>query len=228
MIREIAALMLLLAFIGINIAVGLGRLFGRFAGVTLRRVLGVDLPENEKKGLERLFTLVWVPIGIWAFLRLWNWSVSGIAGAVFGFLAFRSGANLTRTLVYSIHDRKILEEHGEGRLLSVIGKATGLSVLLEGTFAFSFALAYKLLSATITPGRSANQFILLLWLGGLAFGLFFGWFIARNNKGILLRNAILVVGFFAAKKGKSKVDGTVEKVGRVPRGFKGKGPRPPK
>ena len=223
MLREIASLMLLLIFIGINITVGLGRLFGRFAGVTLRRALGVDLPENEKKGWERLFTLVWLPIGLWAFFKLWGWSVSGVIGALFGFLAFRSGANLTRSLVYSIHDRKIVEEHGEGRLLSVIGKATGLSVLLEGTFAFSFALAYKLLSATITPGRSANQFILLLWLGGLAFGLVFGWFIARNNRGILLRNAILVVGFFAAKKGKTKVDGTVGKVRRAPKGLKGKG-----
>ena len=223
MLREIASLMLLLIFIGINIAVGLGRLFGRFAGVTLRRALGVDLPENEKKGWERLFTLVWLPIGLWAFFKLWSWSVSGVIGAIFGFLAFRSGANLTRSLVYSIHDRKIVEEHGEGRLLSVIGKATGLSVLLEGTFAFSFALAYKLLSATITPGRSANQFILLLWLGGLAFGLFFGWFIAMNNRGILLRNAILVVGFFAAKKGKTKVDGTVGRARRVPDELKGKG-----
>ncbi len=228
MIREIASLMLLLAFIGINIAVGLGRLFGRFAGVTLRRVLGVDLPENEKKGLERLFTLVWVPIGIWAFLRLWSWSVSGIAGAVFGFLAFRSGANLTRTLVYSIHDRKIIEEHGEGRVLSIVGKATGLSLLLEAIFIFSFALAYKLLSATITPGRSANQLILLLWMGGLAFGLFFGWFMTRNNRGILMRNAIVVVSFFATKKGKTKVEGTAETAKRVTNKLGLKRSKPPK
>jgi len=213
MLREIASLMLLVAFIGINVTVIIWRLFGKLAGVTLRKALGIDLPENEKKGWERLFTLAWLLVGIWAFFKLWSWSIAGIMSAVFGFLAFRSGANVTRTLVYSLHDRKIVEEHTEdSRALSIVGTATRLSLLLEGLFVFSFALVYKLLSATLSSGTSANHFILLLWLAGLAFGLLFGWFIARNNRGILLRNAIVIVGFFATKKGKKKGEETTRKV----------------
>lgn len=213
MLRELLSFFLLSAFVLVNLTISLWRLFGKLTSITLRRVLGVDLPENEKKSWERLFTVVWFLIGAWAFFRLLNLSISGILGAIFGFLAFRSGSNITRTLVYSFHDRKIVEKHTEdSRVLSVIGTATGLSLLLEGLFISAFALAYKLLSATLDSGTNTGHFILILWLAGLAFGLSFGWFIARNNEGILLRNAIVVVGFFATKKGKEKGEEATKKM----------------
>ena len=218
MLQELLSLLILATFILINAALLVGRLLGAITGMTWRKVLRLDLPENEKKGWERLYTLVWLPIGLWAFYKLWGWSLTRATAAVFGFFAFRSGANVARTLVYSLHDRKIIEEYaGESRTLGTIGRATRLSLLVEGLFVVSFALLYKTLSVTLNPGgRSASAFILYLWLAGLLFGLLFGWLIARNNRGILMRNAIATVGFFALRKGKEKVDGTTDAVKKAP------------
>ncbi|WP_297505008.1 hypothetical protein [Thermococcus sp.] len=211
MIREILALVFLTAFLFINLSLMLMRVFGSLAGMTWRKVLRLDIPKNEKKGWERAFTLIWLAIGTWAVLKLWDWSLTGLVASLFGFLAFRSGANIARTLVYGLHDQRIIEEYTEdSRLLGIVGTATKLSILLETVFVVAFTLAYKALSVTLSPGgMSANTFILSLWLAGLAFGALFGWFIARNNRGILLQNAIAVVGFFATRKGKKKTDETI-------------------
>jgi len=227
MIREIFAFLLLMAFLIINLSLILMRAFGSLAGMTWRKVLRLDIPENEKKSIERLYTLVWIAVGIWAFWKLWGASWTA---ALFGFLAFRSGANITKTLIYGLHDQKIVEEYTEeSTLLGIVGMATKLSLLLETIFIVAFALAYKAFSVTLSPnGMSANIFILSLWLSGLLFGLAFGWFIARNNKGILLRNAIATVGFFATKKGKKKTDETLRKAKRTTGKIKSKVPKLPR
>ncbi len=216
MLSEILSLLLLGLFLIFNALVLFARTVGSLTGMAWRKVLRLDLPENEKKGWERLYTLVWLAVGLWAFWKLWGWNPVRVMAAVFGFLAFRSGANVTRVLVYGLHDRKIVEEHGGGKVLGVVARATGLSLLLETVFILAFALAYKALSIALKPGFGANTFILYLWLSGLLFGLLFGWFIAKNNRGILLRNAIATVGFFALRKGKRKADETVDAVKKAP------------
>jgi hypothetical protein len=222
MLRELLSLLLLLTFLLIKLGIALMRAFGNLAGMTLRKTLRVEVPENEKKNWEKLYTAVWLLVGGWAALKLWGWSATKIMGAFFGFLEFRSGANITRTLIYGLHDQRIIKEYtGDSSTLKIIGTATKLSLLLETVFVVAFALAYKLFSVTMSPnGMKANTFILYLWLLGLVFGLLFGWFIARNNRGILLRNAITTVGFFTARKGKKKTDETVEKVKNAPKGLR--------
>ena len=218
MIAEFLSLLLLGIFLIVNALVLLARAFGSLAGMTWRKVLRLDIPENEKKSWEKLYTLVWLIVGLWAFYKLWGWNLTRITAAVFGFFAFRSGANVARTLVYSLHDRKVIKGYTEdSRTLEVIARATRFSLLVEGLFVVSFALIYKTLSITFNPsGRSASAFILYLWLAGLIFGLLFGWFMARNNRGILMRNAIATVGFFALRKGKRKADETVDAVKKAP------------
>ena len=210
MLLELLSLLLLTAFIFINAALLLMRVLKGLVSMAWRKVLRLEVPENEKKGIERAFTVAWLAVGAFALLRLRG---AGIAASLFGFLAFRSGANITRTLFYGLHDQRIIEEYTEdSRLLGMVGTATKLSILLETVFVVAFALAYKALSVTMRPnGMSANTFIISLWLAGLAFGALFGWFIARDNRGILLQNAIAVVGFFATRKGKKKTDETVDR-----------------
>ncbi len=217
MLLELLSLFLLSLFIIFSVVVLFARTVGSLTGMAWRTVLRLDLPENEKRGWERLYTLIWLAVGLWAFITLWGWSLMRIAGAIFGFLAFRSGANVTRTLVYGLHDRRIIKEQGSGgTVLGVVARATELSLLLETVLVLAFALAYKALSVAIRPGVGVNTFIVYLWLSGLLFGLLFGWFIARNNRGILLRNAIATVGFFTIRKGKSKAGKTVEAVKKAP------------
>ncbi|WP_167731165.1 hypothetical protein [Thermococcus sp. GR6] len=212
MLHEILAWFFLLGFLLINVMIIFIRLFGSIAGMTWRKLLRLEISENEKKDLEKFYTIVWIAVGTWAFWQLKN--ASWIA-AIFGFIAFRSGANITRTLVYGLHDTRLIEQYtDDSRVLALVGKATQLSILTETIFVVAFALVYKTLSVTLNSnGMSANSFIILLWLGGLAFGVLFGRLITRNNQGILLRNAMITVGFFTGRAGRQKV----KKVGETAR-----------
>lgn len=230
MIGELLAILLLATFLLIKIALTLMRTFGRITGMTWRKVLRLDITENEKKGLEKVYTLTWIIIGALAFIKLWGWSLTRVTAALFGFLAFRGGANVTKTLIYGLHDQRIIEGYTEdSKILGVVGKATKLSLLLETLFVVAFALAYKAFSVALKPGgMGANTFILLLWLSGLVFGLFIAWFIARNNRGILLKDAIATVGFFTLRKGKKKTGETLKKPQEISKKLGQRFPKPRK
>ncbi|MEO2152663.1 MAG: hypothetical protein ABGW50_08410 [Thermococcus sp.] len=217
LLTKVLAILLLLAFPFINLTMTMFRLAGRLAGATLRRALHIDVLGNQKKTLERLFTPIWIIVGLYGAWKV-RWDYLAM---VFAFLAFRSGANVSRTLVYSVHDGKIIEKYtSDSRVLGIIGKAVKVSLLLEGTFVVAFALAYKALSLTTTStGTSATLFVMTLWLVGLIFGAIFGWFIARNNEGILLEDQITVVLLFAGKKGKEKTEETIDSVLKTAKGF---------
>ncbi|WP_457741333.1 hypothetical protein [Thermococcus sp.] len=214
---EVLSIILLLGFLGINVTLTIVRLSGRIAGVTLKKTLRIDVPKNEKKILERFFTPIWILVGLWGVWKT-RWDILAM---VFAFLAFRSGANVSRTLVYSIHDGKLVEEYTrDSKILGIVGKATRISLLLEGIFVIALALAYKTLSAATNPsGSSSSLFLVELWTSGLIFGAIFGWLIAKNNRGILLENQIAIVWLFAGKKGKEKTEEVLKKTGGKVKGI---------
>jgi len=217
LLAKVLAILLLLVFPFINLTMTMFRLAGKFAGATLKKALHIDVPGNQKKTLERLFTPIWILVGLYGAWKVqWNY-----LAMLFAFLAFRSGANVARTLVYSIHDGKIIERYtSDSWVFGILGKAVKISLLLESTFLVAFALAYKALSLTTTStGTSTTLFVMTLWLAGLVFGAFFGWFITRNNDGVLLEDEITVVLLFAGKKGKEKTEETIGSVLKTARGF---------
>ena len=217
MLAKVLAILLLLTFPFVNMTMTAFRLAGKLAGATLKRALHINVPGNQKKTLERLFTPVWIIVGLYGAWKV-RWDYLAM---LFAFLAFRSGANVSRTLVYSIHDGRIIGRYtSEDRVFGILGKAVKVSLLLEGTFIVAFALAYKALSLTTTStGTSTTLFVMTLWLAGLVFGAIFGWFIARNNDGVLLEDKITVVLLFAGKKSKEKTEETIESVLKTARGF---------
>jgi len=215
--QSLLSYLLLLVFLGINLWLSILRITSRIAGKFLTKAFRINLPPNEKKTMERLFTVIWLAVGIYGALKV-RWDILTM---VFAFLAFRSGANVSRTLVYSIHDGKIIKKHvRDSRALGIMSRAVRISLLLEGLFVIAFALAYKVLSTTAGPAKgSASIFIVELWILGLVFGVVFGWMIARNNEGILLENQMAVVWFFTGKKGREKTERTIEKTTKRVKGL---------
>ncbi|GAB6136423.1 hypothetical protein [Thermococcus prieurii] len=193
--------LILLSFIGINIWLSFIRFTAKITGKLARKALRIELPENEKKTLERLFTPIWVGVGLYGAWKV-RWDCLAM---LFAFLAFRSGANVSKLLVYSHHDGKILRNL-RGRFLGTLARVTRLGLLLEGTFILALALAYKALSALSTSRGPVGIFILKLWLLGLLSGFAFGGLVARNNGGILLRDQIALVLLFAGKKTAEKAE----------------------
>lgn len=206
--EKIIAGFLFLIFIALNAMISIARIMMGLGSAAWKKVFKIEIPENEKKSYEILQTVIWIAVGIWGF---WKLKDASILGAFLGFFAFRSGSNVSKTLIYTIHDQKIVREYSsEDRLLSIIGTASTVSLLLETTFIVALALAYKTISATIKSGMSAGNFVLYLWMIGFIFGVLSSWLIARNNHGILLSNAFPIIVFFSARTGKKKVKKGVE------------------
>jgi hypothetical protein len=155
--------------------------------------------------MERLFTPIWILIGLYGAWKVrWNY-----LAMLFAFLTFRSGANVARLLVYSHHDGKVLQNIKK-KFLRTLARATRLGLLLEGIFILAVALTYKALSTVSTSKGPAGTLILELWVMGLIFGFAFFKLIARNNRGILMKDQISLVLIFAGKKGVEKTEEKVE------------------
>ncbi|WP_052696193.1 hypothetical protein [Palaeococcus ferrophilus] len=196
MIGAILSLCLLLAFVSINVAMLFLGFFRKGTSAFLRNIGGMKVPENEKKEWEKLYTLAWLTVGLWA---LWELRGQTLLGVMFSFLAFRSGANVGRLMVYHHHDARLIERTGGGRLLGMLSKVVKLLLLLEGSFLAAFALSYKVLSVPLRGGGTVGGFLLALWVGGFIFGLIFGVLISRNNRGVLLRDNVLTLAFFTVR-----------------------------
>ncbi len=212
MLERFLSIVLLTVFLLINLIMLVVRPLVSAGTRLWRWVFRVELPKDEKRGYGWLYTIVWAVVGAWG---AWELKEAGVLAGFFGFLAFRSGANVTRTLVYGLHDQGILKDYSGEGLLSIIGDLMKFSLLMEILFMASLALIYKTLSVTAGPRMSAGGFVLYLWTAGLVFGLVFGWLMARNNRGVLLQNTVPVVLFFSARAGKNR---TEEMVGRIKTG----------
>ncbi len=209
MLGRLLSIILLTVFLLMNLAMLVIKPFVGAGTRLWKRIFGVNIPKDDKRGYGWLHTLAWIAVGVWA---VWKLKSAGVLAEFFGFLSFRSGANVTRTLVYGLHDRDTLRKYSGEGLLSIIGNVMKFSLLMETVFVASIALAYKTLSITEGPRISAGGFILFLWTAGLLFGLVFGWLTARNHRGVLLQNTVPVVLFFSIRTGKSRTDKIREKV----------------
>ncbi len=209
MLGKIIGIFLLLAFIAIRAGLTMAGFFRKGMTTMLGKLIPVDIPENEKKSWETTYTIVWLAIGLWA---LWELKDRTLLGAFFGFLAFRSGASVGKVIIYSHHDAKLVEKLGSGKVLGMISTVTKLSLLIESLFLAALAFSYKALSVTLENGGTAGRFLLALWLGGFAFGILFGLFIARNNRGILLKDSLSTLAFFTMRKVSVKASSTSGKL----------------
>ena len=207
-----------------------------FLGRGVSKIFDIKLPENEKRRYEKVFTIVWVLVAIIGIILMIKegkgapiqetrgyltriitlWQVASLA------LIFRNGANLSKNLIYRWHDAQVLKEYtNDDAILRIVGRATRLNLVLEGWFLFGWSITYMIVKSTI----KGSILSLKLWLCGLIFGIVFGLFMARNNKGILLRNEILIVLLFAAKETREKV---LKLFGKSPTKILGAPVKPPK
>ncbi len=189
--------LLLIPFIAISLTVSAARLLFSVTGRVMVKLLRISIPENEKKRYEPLFTVIWVMVGVYAARQLENTNPLVL---ILTFLTFRNGANITRKFIYGLHDMALVKEHA-GR--SLMGRAVRLGILTEVLFLLIWAVSYRVITIGIRvlSGTGFSVFILCLWIAGALFGAVFGMLIARNNRGILLRDEILTVLLFSGKKG---------------------------
>ncbi|ADT84666.1 hypothetical protein [Thermococcus barophilus] len=200
-IFQVLAYVLIIPFVLLNVMISMMRFFISAGSKLMTKIFRIQIPKNEKREYEILFTITWIVAGIYALKSFKN---TNILLGILIFLTFRNGAAISKKLIYGIHDANLIKENAEDKkILGLINRAVGLGILSEILFLFIWALSYR----AITIGMNAllrlglNELVLYLWIAGVVFGAVFGMFISHNNKGILLQNEVMLVLLFAGKKG---------------------------
>ena len=227
-VELVLAFIILIPFIIINLFLLIGALFQKPLSSFLQKVLKVE--EKFKEPKIKLFKwinfIIWISIGTINVLYLDN-PVS--LGAIFIFLAFRSGTTLIKRFVFGIHDIKTMKFHlPDSKTTKIASSIVKGSIVLELLFVLSWGLLYKYISVSIKSnlGIEVNILLLILWGSGLIYGIIFSLIQSNFSKQILLKNeigiALLLSGERVKEKIKSSGDGVKEKIRSSGEGVKEK------
>lgn len=212
----IVGVILLAPLIGLNVLVSMGKSFSKKVGALVSQLIKEEValsPEQQRyfKRLDRLFQLMWLLIGAAAagFLLARGGPngalavIGAIGGAAGIFLAFKSGAMLTRFVAYAFHDRALIREKaGHIPLGSLVSKAILPSIAANAVFLLVWALLFRVANVGVKGigEAGANWLPIGLWLGGLAFGYLYGVWRSGKDPRFLLRDDLGVVAFMGIMK----------------------------
>ena len=235
----IVGIVLLAPLVGLNLVVSIGKIFSKKVGSLVGQVVREEValsPQQEHhfKRLDRLFQFVWLIVGTAAAVFLLARAgpsgalavIGTIGGAVGIFVAFKSGAMLTRFVAYAFHDRAVVRQKaGQIPLGGLISKAIVPGVVANAVFLLVWALLFRVANVGVKGigEAGANWLPLGLWLGGLVFGYVYGIWRSREEPRFLLRDDLGVVAFM----GIMKVDKERQKAEKSIARLKEKVPMPP-
>ena len=213
-VEIILAFIILIPFIIINLFLWIGALFQKVLSSFLQKFFKVD--EKSKEPKNKLFKwinfIIWVAIGTIFVLYLDN-PVS--LGAIFIFLAFRSGTTLSKRFIFGIHDIKTMKSHlPDSKITRIASSIVKVSIVLELLFVLSWGLLYKYLSVSIKSnlGIEVNMLIIILWVSGLIYGIIFSVIQSSFSKQILLKNEIGIALILSGEAVKEKIKSSGEAV----------------
>lgn len=238
-VAGIVGIILLAPLIGLNVLVSIGKSFSEKVGPLVGRLVKEEValsPQQEHrfKRLDRLFQFVWLVVGAAAAVFLLARAgpsgalavIGTIGGAVGIFIAFKSGAMLTRFVAYAFHDRAVVREKaGQIPLGGLISKAIVPGIAANAVFLLVWALLFRVANVAVKGigEAGANWLPIGLWLGGLVFGYVYGIWRSGEDPRFLLRDDFGVVAFM----GIMKADKERQKAERSIARLKEKVPMPP-
>jgi len=212
----IVGMILLAPLIGLNVLISIGKSFSKKVGSLVGQLVKEEValsPQQEHrfKRLDQLFQFVWLVVGVaGAVFLLARAGPSGalavmgtIGGAVSIFIAFKSGAMLTRFVAYAFHDRTIVRERaGQIPLGDLISKAIVPVIAANVVFLLVWVLLFRVANVAVKSigEAGANWLPIGLWLGGLVFGYVYGIWRSGEDPRFLLRDSFGVVAFMGIMK----------------------------
>ena len=201
------AFIILIPFIIINLFFSFGALFQKLLSSFLQKALKVEdkFKESKNKLFKWINFIVWISIGTINVLYLDN-PVS--FGAIFIFLAFRSGTTLSKRFIFGIHDIKTMKFHlSDSKTTRIASYIVKVSIALELLFVLSWGLLYKYISVSIKSnlGIEVNMLIIIIWGSGLIYGIIFSVIQSSFSKQILLRNEIGIALMLSGEGYKEKI-----------------------
>lgn len=235
----IIAILAPLLFMNILVALGkstaarIGRRLGRAQARPAAPAAPVEaLREKIDLGLtwaRRAVTLLGVGLGMYAWVNGGQvLSVAWLAVVVMLAIAFRNGADLSRSFIYARHDAKLVRmRRAELPLGRLLAPALALTIFTGTLFLALWAVLFVVVkgAANLALGAGAGRWALILWGLGVVVGGVAHSVVAHRESGLLLRDDLGVGAFAALTQGRggSQLPATAHTAGRREHQEQGKG-----
>jgi hypothetical protein len=125
------------------------------------------------------------------------------------FLAFRSGAGLSRRFIFGIHDIRIMKNHlPDNKGADIASFIVKFGIFIEFLFVLTWGILYQYLSVSVNSlfGIEVNILTLFLWLAGLIYGVLLSVIQSIVSKQILLKNEMGIALMLSGQIIKDKVE----------------------
>ncbi len=203
-----------------NVLVGLGKATASRIG---RRLVGSEVPaaapaarvESLRETMDlalmwarRAVTLLGLGLGAYAWMNGGQvLSVAWLAVVVMLGIAFRNGADLSRSLVYARHDAKLVRtRRAELPLGRILAPALALTIFTGTLFLALWAVLFVVVrgAADVAFGAGVGRWALILWGLGVVAGGVAHSLVARRESGLMLRDDLGVGAFAALAQGRGR------------------------
>ena len=208
-IELIIAYGILIPFIFINLFFSIGSLFQKKVSKFLRKILKEEekLKDSQYNRFKLVNAFIWIAVGgITVFLL--NDPIS--LGALIVFIAFRSGATLSKRFIYGIHDTKIMKHQlSDKKISNIISSVLKVGIIVELSFLLVWGILYRYLSTSVKTnfGLEGNSLALFLWIAGFIYGMIFSMIQSNFSNQILLKNEIGIVLVLSGQLVREKIRG---------------------
>ena len=198
-IELILACLMLIPIIIINIIIKFGSFFQKYVSKIFQRISKTEDKFNNQ--LNKAFNLINIAIkiivGILCVLTLDHiFSLESI----FVFVAFHFGVNLSRRIIFTINDLKIMKQDSSNKkIIKSFTLVVKLVIVVELLFLISWGILFKYLSFSIKSnlGIDVNSLMIILWISGFFYGLIFSLVQSIFIKNLLLKNEIGIALFIS-------------------------------
>jgi len=191
-VELIIAYVILIPFIIINIFFSIGSLFQKKVSKFMQKILREEekFKDSQYKKFKYINILIWIAVGS---INVFFLDEPISLGALIVFLAFRSGATLSKRFIFGIHDVKIMKHHlSDKKTTKIISFMLRIGIIVELLFLLIWGILYQYLSVSIktTFGIEVNILAILLWITGFIYGIILSVIQSSLSKQFLLKNEI--------------------------------------
>ena len=213
-VEYVIAFLILIPFIITNVLIW----FGSFLNKRITSFLLKKFGEREilKRSHYRKFTIlhaiIWITVGaLNVFLLDEKISLSSIIV----FLAFGSGANLSKRFIFGIHDIRIIKQQfSNNKIIFKLTFLVRLGILIELSFLVIWGLLYQYLNVSVKSllGLDVNLLVIILWIIGFIYGIISSLILSKISKQILLQNEFGIAMLLSGQLLRDKVENKIKKV----------------
>jgi hypothetical protein len=212
-ITVLIAFLILIPFIFINIFLWFGSFLQKRISTFLLKKFGAleNFKRSHYKKFNLFHSIIWISVGLLNVLLL-DEKIS--LGTIIIFLAFRSGANLSKRFIFGIHDTIIIKKNfSNSKVETKLTFLVRLGTITELSFLVIWGVLYQYLSVSVKSllGVEVNLLVIMLWIIGFIYGILSSLILSKISDQILLQNEFGIAMLLSGQLLRDKVENKIKR-----------------